>query len=61
MFIQLIWQPLLGRAEGGLHDDGGNLVGIGVGGGTSVLEVTAALGGSFPRNADRGTTVGNTI
>lgn len=51
----------LGRAEDGLHDNAGDLVGVGVGGGPPVLEVTALLHGTLARNTDGGTAVGDTI
>jgi hypothetical protein len=44
-----------------LHNDVGDAVGVGVGGRATVLKVTAALGGSLAGDADRSTTVGNTV
>lgn len=51
----------LGRAEDGLHDDAGDLVGVGVGGGPPVLEVTALFYGTLARDTDGGTTIGDTV
>lgn len=45
----------------GLHNDTGDLVRVGIGGGTSVLEVTVALGGNLTGNTDGCATVGDTI
>lgn len=51
----------LGRAEDSLHKNTSDLVGVRVGGGPPVLEVTALFYGALARNTDGGTTVGDTI
>lgn len=52
-------EVLLNSTEDGLHEDTGDLVGVGVGGGTTVLEVAVALGGALAGNPDGRATVGN--
>lgn len=44
-----------------LHHDTSDLVGVGVGGGSSVLKVSVALVRTLPWNSDRSTTVGDTV
>lgn len=48
-------------AKDGGHEDLGDAVRIGVGGGTTVLKVAVALLSSLAGNADRGTTVGDAV
>jgi hypothetical protein len=48
-------------AEDGGHQDLGDTVRVGVGGGATILEVTVTLGGALARNADGRATVGNTV
>lgn len=45
----------------GVEDLAGDKVGVGVGGGTTVLEVSLALGLGVTTNTDGGTTVGNAV
>lgn len=52
---------LLHSTVDGLHNDTGDLVRVGVGGGTTILEVTVALGGALAGNADRRATVGDAV
>ena len=48
-------------AKDGRHQNLGDAVRVGVGGGSAVLEVTVALGGGFPGDADRGAAVGDAV
>lgn len=50
---------LLNGTEDGLHEDAGDLVGVGIGGGTAVLEVAVALGGTLAGDTDGRATVGD--
>lgn len=50
---------LLDGTKDGLHKDTGDLVGVGVGSGPAVLEVTVALGCALTRNTDGRATVGD--
>lgn len=52
---------LLNSTVDGLHDDAGDLVGIGIRSGTTVLEVAVALGGALAGDADRCATVGDAV
>lgn len=52
---------LLNSTVDGLHDDAGDLVGIGIRSGTTVLEVAVALGGALAGDTDRCATVGDAV
>jgi hypothetical protein len=48
-------------AKARLHDDASYPVGVGVGGGTAILEVAVAVGGSLTGNADTAAAVGDAV
>lgn len=56
-----VYSSALQLAKDGSHENLGDTVRIGVGGGTAVLKVAVALGSGLARNADRAATVGDAI